>query len=121
MALVSDAQIGALRKVAYRGLVSKATVLRSVQVETDFGSDGQWATSEIDLPCWVREMSLQTSVIDVAMRETIVMIFRINFKVGTDVQPADRLVIDDLLFDVIDDNAENSILIYHTVTARRVQ
>ena len=121
MPFVSAAQLTALRSVAYRGLDSVATIERSVQVETDFGSAGQWTTVATGVPCWVRAMGLAANITDVSYREAVVGAFRIHFEVDADVIHADRVTVGDETFEVIDVNIENTIQIFRTAVAKRVE
>lgn len=122
MGLVSPGQIAALRKVAYRGLeTTTTTILRSIQVETDFGSDAQWATVDIDVPCWIRNVALTPNLTAYAMRETMVNTFRIHFESDVDIEIADRLVIEGSTLDVIDTNIENTYKIYLSCLGKKVE
>lgn len=121
MPLVSATQLTALRAVANNGLDSLATaVLRPIQVETDFGSEDNWATVVLDVPCWVRSQSA-TNVSTMASRLAVTGTFRIHFVAGSDVQRSDRVVISDEVYDVTDTNVENTLQIFTTAVARKVE
>jgi len=121
MALVTPGMLAALRTVAYQGLQSSATISRATQVETDFGSAESWSQVATGVPCWVRGVSIPNVVTDVAYREAAVGTFRIHFEQGVDVRPADKLTIDGRDFEVIDLNVENTIQIFTTVMAKKVE
>lgn len=120
MPLVTPGMLAAARNLGKKGLTDLAEVLRSTQTEDAFGSHATWATVATDVPCWVREGSLQDALISVAMREAIKNTFRIHFEVGTDIRPGDRLVISGITYDVIDNNDNNTIKVFHTITGERV-
>ena len=121
MPLVSGTQIAALRNVAYNGLDDVASaILRSVQVENDFGSEDAWATVELDAPCWLREMS-STNVGSMASRLVTTGTYRCHFEAGTDIQPGDHVVINGATYDVQGTNAENTIQIFATAVMRKVE
>jgi hypothetical protein len=119
--LVSPAQISALQTVAYRGLDSSATVIRPIQVETDFGSDASWATVSIDTPCWIRGVNIVSTIISTAMRESVVGVFRIHFEQDTDIDHGDRVIIGDSTYDIIDINVENTIQIFRTALGKKIE
>lgn len=121
MPLVSQTQLNALRAVAYNGLDSVATaVIRSVQGETAFGSEDLWATVLLDEPCWVRSQS-STNVSTMASRLAVTGTFRIHFRAGVDVQPGDRCVVEDATYDISETNVENTLQIFTTAVARKVE
>lgn len=121
MPLVSDTQLDVLRAVGNNGLDSLATaIMRSVQVETDFGSEDAWATVALDQPCWIREMA-STNVSPIVMALATVGTFRCHFVHGTDIQPGDRVVIGEDTYDVQGTNRENTIQIFATAIMRKVE
>ena len=120
MPLVTPAMINALRSVAYQQLVTPATISRATQAETDFGSEETWSVVAT-ANCWIRGVAVPSVVIDVAYREAAVGTFRIHFEQGTDVRPGDKLTIAGSDFEVIDYNAENTIQIFTTVMAKKVE
>lgn len=121
MPLVSGTQLTALRTVANNGLDSVATaILRSIQTETDFGSEDNWATVLLDEPCWVRNQA-STNVSTMASRLAVTGTFRIHFVAGLDVQPGDRVVVEDATYDITDTNVENTLQIFTTAVARKVE
>jgi len=122
MGLVSPGQIAALRKIAYQGLETKdAIILRSVQVETAFGSEAVWATLDTDVPCWVRFTGLTQSLGQTAFREVMVGTLRMHFEIDRDIEIADRLVVDGSMLDVIDMNVENTYKIFKTALGKKVE
>jgi hypothetical protein len=122
MPLVSDTQLAALRAVANNGLDSTTAtaILRSVQIENDFGSEDSWATVLLDVPCWLREMS-STNVGSMASRLVTTGTYRCHFEAGLDVQAGDHVVIDDTTYDVQGTNVENTIQIFTTAVMRKVE
>jgi len=121
MPFVTDSQLSALRSVAYRGLDSVATIQRQAQVETAFGSEAQWSTVASGVPCWIRAMGLAANITDASYREVVVGSFRVHFAVGTDVTHGDKLTIEGETFEVVDINKENTIQIFRTAVAKRVE
>lgn len=121
MPFVTPTQLTALRSVAYRGLDSSATIERSVEVENAFGSAPQWTTVATGVPCWVRAMPLASNIIDVAYRAAVIGAFRIHFEVDADVIHGDRITVGDEQFEVIDVNVENTIQIFRTAVAKRIE
>lgn len=121
MPLVSATQIAALRSVANHGLDDVATaILRSIQVENDFGSEDAWATVELDAACWLREMS-STNVGSMASRLVTTGTYRCHFEAGLDVQPGDHIVIGGQTYDVQGTNVENTLQIFTTAVMRKVE
>lgn len=120
MPLVTATQLAGLRSVAYNGLATTCTaIIRSVQVESDFGSEDAWATVDMDLPCWVRSQS-STNVSSMASRLAVTGTFRIHFEDGVDLEPGDRVVIEGDTYECTETNAENTLRIFATAVARKV-
>lgn len=120
MPLVSDAQISQLRSVAYRGLDTPVLIERPTQVENDFGSTEDF-TQVANAMAWIREMSTSPPGNMLGVVATTGM-FRVHFRHDTDVQPHDRITIEGgVQLTVTDVNADNTIRIYTTVIARRVE
>lgn len=121
MPLVSETQLTALRSVAYRGLETTASaILRSIQVENDFGSENAWGTVALDAPCWLRSQSA-TNVTSMASQLAVTGTFRLHFEVGVDVEAGDHVVIGDDTYDVTDTNYENTLRIFTTAVVRKVE
>ena len=121
MPLVSETQLTTLRARAYQGLTSTAHILRPIQVETDFGSEEAYATVALDEPCWIRATAVPAIVTEEAMRVVTAGVFRCHFRVGTDLEPGDQVIVNDQPFDVVDTNNENTVRIFTTVMARRLE
>jgi hypothetical protein len=121
MPLVSPTQLTVLRNIAYKNLDSSALIERSTEVENDFGTNESWTIVATDVPCWIRGTTVPSSLSDVAMRIAVIGTFRIHFQVGTDIQLNDRLTIGGEQFYVIDMNVENTIQIFTTAMAKRVE
>jgi hypothetical protein len=121
MGLVSQGQLTALRKIAYQGLEFRAIILRSIQVETAFGSEAVWATLDTDVPCWVRFTGLTQNLGQAAFREVMVGTLRMHFEIDRDIEIADRLVVDGSELDVIDMNVENTYKIFKTALGKKVE
>lgn len=121
MPFVTPTQLTALRSIAYRGLDSSATIERPAQIETAFGSKESWVTVATGVPCWVRAMGLAANIVDVAYREAVIGAFRIHFTVDTDVRHADKVTVGTESFEVIDVNVENTIQIFRTAVAKRIE
>lgn len=119
--LVTPGMLAAVRNIGNMGLESLATIERSVQVENDFGSEHQWSTIATNVPCWVRAMGLSASIGSTAYRETVLGAFRIHFEVGTDVDHGDRVTVGAETFEVIDVNLENTIQVFTTALAKKVE
>ena len=68
-----------------------------------------------------RSIGLAANVIDVAMREAVVGSFRIHFEWGTDIDHGDRIVVGGQSFDVIDINIENTLQVFTTALAKKVE
>ena len=119
--LVTNTQLAALRKIAYQGLEFDAIILRSLQVETAFGSEEVWATLDTQVPCWVRFTGLTQSLGQQSFREVMVGTLRIHFEIDRDIEIADRLVVDGSVLDVIDMNVENTYKIFKTALGKKVE
>jgi hypothetical protein len=121
MPLVSATQLSQLRAVAYQGLDTEVTIERPTQVETDFGSEEQFAPVATTL-AWVREMSTSPPGNMLGVVATTGL-FRIHMRHDVGVQPHDRITIngDGVQLTVTDVNSDNTIRIYTTVIARRVE
>lgn len=119
--LVSDGQLAALRKIAYQGLEFDAIILRSIQVETDFGSEAVWATLDTEVPCWVRFTDLTKGLGQQSFREVMVGTLRIHFEIDRDIEISDRIAVDGSLLDIIDMNVENTYKIFKTALGKKVE
>lgn len=121
MPLVSATQLNAIRAVANNGLDSTATaILRPIQIENDFGSEDNFATVLLDVPCWLREMA-STNVGSMASRLTTVGTYRCHFEAGLDVQPGDTVVIAGVDYAVQGTNVENTLQVFTTALMRKVE
>lgn len=121
MPLVTPGMLAAARNLGNQGLDSSATISRSTDEENAFGSVEVFAPVATGVPCWIRATKVPSGLSDVAMREVTIGTFRIHFAYGTDVLPNDRITIDGKDFEVIDTNLENTIAVFTTVMAKRVE
>jgi hypothetical protein len=104
MPLVSAAQMNALRTVAYNGLDTPISILRSTQIENDYGSEEVWVTVE-DTVGWIKETS----------------VFRLDAPIDADIRSGDRVGIEGDMFSVNDVNTHNTIRVFCKATMRRVE
>lgn len=118
MPLVSSSQMAALRAVAYQGLDTEISILRSTQMETDFGSEPVWATTDVTVG-WVKEMST-SKVAEIAGYLGTSSMFRLDAPVEADIRPGDRIGIEGVIFDVNDTNSDNTLRVFCKATMRRV-
>jgi hypothetical protein len=120
-ALVTPGMLATARALGNRGLTSLAEIRRATDDQTDFGSKEAFSTVATDVPCWVRSTAVQSNLTEVANRIAEVGTFRIHFEAETDVRLNDQLVVDGATFSVIDVNAENTIKVFTTVMAKKVE
>lgn len=119
MPLVSESQLAALRAVAYQGLETEVTILRSAQVENIYGSEEAWVDQGSTLG-WIREMSTSKVGIMSGFLATTGT-FRLHVAVDVDLEPGDRVGIDGVIFNVSDTNSDNTIRVWTTAIMRRIQ
>ena len=121
MSLVTPGMLSTLRAVGYANLDSVAEIRRATVTETDWGVKEVYSTIATDVPCWIRGVTVPGIIGDIALREAVVGTFRIHFQVGVDVRGGDRLIIEGSTFEVTDTNTENTIQIFHTAMARKIE
>jgi hypothetical protein len=119
MPLVSAAQMNALRTVAYNGLDTPISILRSTQIENDYGSEEVWVTVE-DTVGWIKEMST-SKVAEVAGYLGVTSVFRLDAPIDADIRSGDRVGIEGDMFSVNDVNTHNTIRVFCKATMRRVE
>lgn len=119
MPLVSATQLSQLRAVAYKGLDTEITIERPTQTETDFGSTEEFAPVETTL-AWIREMSTSAPGSMVGLTATT-EVFRIHVRHDVDIQPHDRITAGSSQYTVTGVNTDNTIRIFTTALARRVE
>ena len=119
MPLVSATQLAQLRSVAYEGLDTEITIERPVQVESDFGSTESFELVGTAM-AWIREMSSSAPGNQIKIISTT-EVFRIHVRHDVDLQPQDRITAGTTQFTVTGVNTDNTIRIYTTAIARRVE
>ena len=66
-------------------------------------------------------MGLSANVVDVAYREAIIGAFRIHFEVGHRCPARRSVTVGSEQFEVIDINVENTIQIFRTAVAKKIE
>jgi len=101
MSLLSASELGAIRAVAESGMIETAAILTRSVIETDDGQESVWATSGLDVPCWVYEVTPVSKTLGaLAGVVDLVEIFSIRVKAGTEVHSGDRVAVNGQIFDV---------------------
>lgn len=99
MELLSASELGAIQSVAQSGMASTAIVLVRSVIETDDGQESVWATSGIDVPCWVHEFTPAGQDIGgVSGAVALVELFSIRLPVGTEISSGDHIVVGSLTY-----------------------
>lgn len=120
MALVSEAQLNALRKYAYRGLDTPFTVWRKTRVENDYGmSEGPPAQVSSGV-CWLRMMNTPRLREMVGHQEGSVNIYRMHTTLDVDIDVEDEIhVFGHIHYVVQDVNDDDTIQVFRTAIVRR--
>lgn len=94
MSLISPSELAAIQSLAESGMTSRATILTQSVVATDDGQENVWATSALDVPCWVHYVTGVAQTLGaLAGGVEISQTFAIRLPVGTEVNPADHIVV----------------------------
>ena len=118
--LVTDAQIAALRKVAYRQLVTPFTVWRKTRVESDLGTSDTWTQVDSGLG-WLRSMNTPKTIEQTGYIEGAIAVYRFHADVSVEVHDGDRLRMVNQNYEVQDVNEDDTVQIFRTCILRRIQ
>lgn len=109
MVLITPSEMAAIQAIGLSGMQSTAIILTRAIVQTDDGQENVWATSSLDIPCWVREVtSPGRDLGSIAGAVNLVEEFLIRVPVGTEVRSGDRIVVGETTYDVQHSNNEDT-------------
>jgi hypothetical protein len=110
MSLLTASELGAIQQLAEQGMDSLATILTRSVIETDDGQESVWATSGIDVPCWVYQQTpIGGTLGAVAGAVGISQTFSIRMPIGTAVESGDRIIVGTTDYLVEQTNSESTI------------
>lgn len=110
MSLISATELAAIQSLAESGMTSSATILTRATVETDDGQESVWATSATNVPCWVHHATPTSATLGaLAGGVEIAQTFAIRFAVGTEVYPADHIVVGSVTYVVESTNISATV------------
>lgn len=94
MSLLSSAELAAIQSLGQSGMISTAAVLKRATVVTDNGQESVWATSALDVACWVVGVTPNSATLgNVAGAIDLIQTFVVRLPIGTDANSGDQLAI----------------------------
>lgn len=109
MPLLAASELAAIQSVAQEGMTGLATILTRATVVTADGQESVWATSGIDVKCWVYESTPGGATLGaIAGGVALSEVFSIRFPVGTAVDSGDRIAIGSTIYDVQHTNSDDT-------------
>lgn len=122
MSLLTAAELGAIQGLAEEGMESSATILTRATVETSDGQESVWATSALDVACWVYQQTpIGGTLGAVAGAVAISQTFSIRFPIGTAVESGDEIIVGAVTYLAEQTNAESTIAPWLVVGARTLE
>ncbi len=101
MTLISASELAAIQTVAQSGMQSSASILTRATLETPDGQQSVWATSALDVPCWVKQITGDASILGaVSGAIAIGQLVNIRVPIGTDVSAGDYIIVDTITYTV---------------------
>jgi len=120
MALISAAQLAAVRKVAYRGLTTPYSVWRKTRSESVYGTSDTW--SEVATGTgWLRMMNKPKTTEQVGNIEGATSNYRFHTDVAVSIEIGDRIRISGVDYEVNDVNSDDTIQVFRTCFLRLIQ
>ena len=90
-------------------MVQMAHILTRATIETADGQESVWATSALDIPCWVYEVTPTTATLGpISGALGIAEVFSVRLPIGTVVLSGDHLIVAGLTYDVQHTNDETT-------------
>lgn len=109
MSLISPSELAAIQSVARSGMVGSASILTRATVVTDDGQESIWATSQIDVECWVYEATpLSGTLGSIAGAAGLAEQFSIRLPIGTAVYAGDQIGTAGKVYQVQSTNADST-------------
>ena len=117
--LISDVLLDNLRVVAYRQLITPVIIQRNTYTTTDADSKKTWATIATTTGWLVGKNNVALDQM-AGSRLVVDSGYELRLRQGTDIQPGDRVLINNEPYAVIDENSEVTISLFLKATLRRV-
>ena len=110
MSLLTTSELGAIQNLAEQGMDSLAVILTRITVETANGQQSEWATSGLDVKCWVYQVTpIGGTLGNIAGSVAISQTFSIRMPIGTPVLAGDHVVVGGTTYVVEQTNSESTI------------
>lgn len=94
MSLISPGELAQIQSIAQSGMTATCSILTRATVETDDGQESVWATSALDISCWVKELTPASGMIGaIAGAVGISETFSIRVPIGTTVISGDQIMV----------------------------
>ena len=109
MTLLTASELAAVRGVAESGMETTCTILTRATVVTDDGQESVWATSALDVPCWIKQITGDASTLDgISGAVGIAQLVNIRLAVGTDVRAGDEIAVGSTIYTVQAGNQDDT-------------
>jgi hypothetical protein len=103
-------------------MTSIAAILTRATVETDDGQESVWATSALDVPCWVYEATPLSGMLGaIAGAVGISETFSIRLPIGTAVLSGDQIAVNGKEYAVQSVNADDTYPAWLKASARLIE
>lgn len=94
MSLLSAAELAEVRALAESGMAGTAMILTRITIETDDGTESQWATVGDEVPCWVKEVASNAATLGaISGAVGIAEPFSIRLPYGSQAFSGDKLAV----------------------------
>lgn len=117
--LISDQLLDNLRAVAYRQCVTPITIQRNTPTTTDADTKKVWTTTSTTT-AWLVGKNIPAPELGTGRNVVIESNYELRLRQGVDIRAGDRVLIDDGIYAVIDENSEVTISLYLKCSLRRV-
>lgn len=122
MSLLSATELGAIQSLAQSGMIGSATVMSRITIVTADGQESVWATSALDIPCWVRQITGDSSTLGaISGAVGIAQLFNIRVPIGTVVVGGDQIITDGETYTVESTNLSDTYPAWLECASRAIQ
>lgn len=122
MGLLTASELAAVRGIAESGMTSTCSILTRATVVTDDGQHSVWATSALDVPCWVKQITGDASTLGaVAGGIGISQLVNIRLPIGTDVHADDQIAVGSTIYQAQAANNDDTYGPWLEMAARAIE